>query len=662
MANDTAWQEGWQLGTERRAEQRAHKQAMSDAEFQEKHNEIQGMIDNLQTRLSTVPKDSPDYLKAQDQLAQALQQRDEHWKSLDHPNAILALGKKLGRDLLFKKEEPPIPVSPPVYGQPTMEVNGDKIPTGSAYRVQGPQTPAQIKAKAEELQLEGAAPLSPEEKAQQDARANAAGNLVSFQSKVKLYDQQNPHATAPDATEDEKQARQDYINSLLNASAPREQAGDWERIPGKVNGQPTTLLYNKKTGKYKTQTGEDVGQEILDSFAPDPKEAKPSTSKFGVNVESYKKLHGIPADQDLTPDQLNFVEQQIALSSAAPTTNITNSLKQDINGAWVPVTETNQHIPGFGVILRDPLGPAQPQGNGASSQNATQQTMVTPNPKGLKEPGNLPIWNRPTVKNDDGTYSSEYSTSFQDPKTGYEVLVPTVVGGKFLTPDGKKPKPGTPEEKAMFQKAWQHYIQTGENLGKFDNAQDADAYAKILHSRGSNPSAVKKQAEAIKPTSTPAPRHAGVSVGKPIMQGRTPEYTNAEKDYNTAVGLATAAHNAEKAPPDVKAGLQREIAGRLQNTLEKRFNLQAMDNLINHYGIANNFETWLSRTETGALPDNVFHEVVAMADNNVVEKKSALQSATPPPLNGGSNSQSNPDIDAIVNIINQKHSAAPPAH
>jgi hypothetical protein len=57
--------------------------------------------------------------------------------------------------------------------------------------------------------------------------------------------------------------------------------------------------------------------------------------------------------------------------------------------------------------------------------------------------------------------------------------------------------------------------------------------------------------------------------------------------------------------------------------------------LISHYGIANDFNTWLTRTESGALPDNVFHELVAMADSNLVEKKTALESATPPPLNQG---------------------------
>lgn len=113
------------------------------------------------------------------------------------------------------------------------------------------------------------------------------------------------------------------------------------------------------------------------------------------------------------------------------------------------------------------------------------QFMVVPNPKGLVESGNLPIWNRPTVQNADGTHSSEYSTSFE--KDGKEVLVPTIVNGRFLTPDGKKPPEGSEAEKAMFAAARQHYLDTGEHLGKFDNPEDADTYAEQLHNRGSVP-------------------------------------------------------------------------------------------------------------------------------------------------------------------------------
>jgi len=109
--------------------------------------------------------------------------------------------------------------------------------------------------------------------------------------------------------------------------------------------------------------------------------------------------------------------------------------------------------------------------------------MAEDNPAGLIKPGNLPIWNRPIVQNADGTHSSEYSTSFED-ENGHEVLVPTVVNGRFLTPDGKKPPEGSAAEKQMFRKAWQHYAETGEHLGIFDTPDHADRYAGILHNRG----------------------------------------------------------------------------------------------------------------------------------------------------------------------------------
>lgn len=119
-----------------------------------------------------------------------------------------------------------------------------------------------------------------------------------------------------------------------------------------------------------------------------------------------------------------------------------------------------------------------------TSSGERNQFMAVPDAKGLVEAGNLPIWNRPTVKNHDGSRSTEYSISQWDDRTNAEVLIPTVVNGKFLTPDGKKPPEGSAAEKAMFKEAWRHYLKTGENLGKFKTADDADKYANILHERG----------------------------------------------------------------------------------------------------------------------------------------------------------------------------------
>jgi hypothetical protein len=136
----------------------------------------------------------------------------------------------------------------------------------------------------------------------------------------------------------------------------------------------------------------------------------------------------------------------------------------------------------------------------APMQKLKNPYMAQDKPKGLVEQGNLPIWNRPSVKNADGSHSSELSISKGD-DDGHEVLVPTIVDGKFLTPDGKMPplppdgkyphpddKNAPPEWKALWNEAWKHYEQTGEHLGKFDNADDADAYANVLHNRGSGQS------------------------------------------------------------------------------------------------------------------------------------------------------------------------------
>lgn len=79
--------------------------------------------------------------------------------------------------------------------------------------------------------------------------------------------------------------------------------------------------------------------------------------------------------------------------------------------------------------------------------------------------GNLDVWNRPAVMNQDGTYSTTLSKSFGTDQG--EVLLPTVVGGKPLSDAD----------------AVAHYKNTGEHLGIFPRGatKDADAYAQALH-------------------------------------------------------------------------------------------------------------------------------------------------------------------------------------
>lgn len=84
--------------------------------------------------------------------------------------------------------------------------------------------------------------------------------------------------------------------------------------------------------------------------------------------------------------------------------------------------------------------------------------------KGLLEAGNIDLKKRPVVKNDDGTISTVRSMSFE--QDGTEILIPTVSqDGRLLNDD----------------EAIEYYRSTGEHLGKFDNPDDATAYAGSLH-------------------------------------------------------------------------------------------------------------------------------------------------------------------------------------
>lgn len=83
--------------------------------------------------------------------------------------------------------------------------------------------------------------------------------------------------------------------------------------------------------------------------------------------------------------------------------------------------------------------------------------------------GNIDLYNRPQVRNSDGSISTVRSMSFNDGKQ--EILIPTVSNdGRILSP----------------QEAIDMYNRTGEYLGKFNTLDESNAYAKLLHQEQDN--------------------------------------------------------------------------------------------------------------------------------------------------------------------------------
>lgn len=154
------------------------------------------------------------------------------------------------------------------------------------------------------------------------------------------------------------------------------------------------------------------------------------------------------------PTHEDLIDHSIALTAAAgipPTVAAVTATKYNLASMFAETGSPPAAI--FAQALKDPV----------LHDALTLPPAFSP-VSGLLKPGNIDVHNRPIVKTEEGQVATVRSISIGTGKG--EVLIPTVSNdGKILS----------------NRAAIALYEKTGQHLGIFDNAANANAYAEILH-------------------------------------------------------------------------------------------------------------------------------------------------------------------------------------
>ena len=328
------------------------KDTRKEQEREDKFNDLVSQREALRQKFATTLDANGQWTDATAPLHQEILKNQADIREFFHPDKNPGAIAKFGRKFMEKIHlvKPQIATSESTTFQPKFAAApGGVLAAGPKVTVTGPaMTPKQREQfkknnaadQAAVAAWESAAPMSPEQDAAMK-RKLAAGDLqADVDAKMALYDK-----FKPDASPEE---RQKYFDMISGMAAKNEK-------PTAV-GVPYKSTDGQWYQRFAYPDGS-TGNEMIPGYTPPP--AKGGTSAFSVGLDSYAKAHGFGSFQDV-PDQYkeavtNYEIRKQALDKAMPTATTTTTLKQDINGMWVPVTETNYRTPGGPIQLIDPL-------------------------------------------------------------------------------------------------------------------------------------------------------------------------------------------------------------------------------------------------------------------------------------------------------------------